>query len=211
MAAGAQLYRKSGFALDIPLHLQQAFGIFGDAADIGAIGTVDSDAAATGDQTDDAVAGNRGAAFAEADHQVLHALDTDATAVAAAEYAAAYRLFGRDFADNLARRQVATAQGGVEVLRCGEPKCEGRNEFDVSMPQEFPCYYDIVGKSYSGGRQDLMSSKPGLVAYLEGCIALAHYRLRIFFQGRWCGEGVAKLIQKFSDPRAISEHLRLLR
>ena len=27
------------------------------------------------------------------------------------------------------------------------------------MPQEFPCYYDIVGKDYSGGhRQDLMSS-----------------------------------------------------
>ena len=58
-------------------------------------------------------------------------------------------------------------------FRCGEPKCEGRNEFDVSMPQEFPCYYDIVGNSYSGGRQDLISSKTGLVAYLEGCIALA--------------------------------------
>merc|ERR1711903_278892 len=41
------------------------------------------------------------------------------------------------------------------------------------MPQEFPCYYDIVGNSYSGGRQDLISSKTGLVAYLEGCIALA--------------------------------------
>ena len=37
-----------------------------------------------------------------------------------------------------------------------------------------PCYYDIVGKDYSGSnRQDLMSSRPGLVAYLEGCLALA--------------------------------------
>ena len=65
---------------------------------------------------------------------------------------------------------------GSRGFRCGEPKREGVKEFDVSMPQEFPCYYDIVGKSYSGGRQDLMSSRPGLMAYLEGCIALARKR-----------------------------------
>ena len=121
-AAGAQLHRKGGFALDIPLHLQQALGVFGDAADIGAIGAVDSDAAAAGDQADDAVAGNGGAALAEADHQILHALNADAAAVAAAEYTAARGLFGRDFADDLAHRHVAAAQGGMEVLRCCEPE-----------------------------------------------------------------------------------------
>ena len=58
-------------------------------------------------------------------------------------------------------------------FRCGEP-AQGRTEFQVSMPQEFPCYYDIVGKGYSGSnRQDLMTSRPGLMAYLEGCLALA--------------------------------------
>jgi hypothetical protein len=71
---------------------------------------------------------------------------------------------------------LAALRGELESrgFRCSEPRWEGKKEFDVSMPQEFPCYYDIVGKDYTVAyRQDFMSSKSGLVTYLEGCIALA--------------------------------------
>ena len=56
-------------------------------------------------------------------------------------------------------------------FRCGNPVA-GKSYYDISVPPTFPCYYDVAGKNYTS-MQDVIRSKPQLVKYLEGCLALA--------------------------------------
>ena len=56
-------------------------------------------------------------------------------------------------------------------FRCGELKSE-RTYYDISVPPDFPCYYDIVGKDVKSNR-DVARSLPQLVGYLQGALALA--------------------------------------
>lgn len=55
-------------------------------------------------------------------------------------------------------------------FRCGKPIAN--SYYDVAAPLAFPCYYDIVGKD-ARSNQDVARSKPQLVKYLEGCLALS--------------------------------------
>ena len=56
-------------------------------------------------------------------------------------------------------------------FRCGKPVA-GKTYFDIAVPLTFPCCYDVAGKNYAAN-QDVLRSKPQLVKYLEGCLALA--------------------------------------
>ena len=56
-------------------------------------------------------------------------------------------------------------------FRCGKP-VGGKTYYDISVPLTFPCCYDVAGKNYAAN-QDVLRSKPQLVKYLEGCLALA--------------------------------------
>jgi hypothetical protein len=59
-------------------------------------------------------------------------------------------------------------------FRCGQPivKCSKGGYYEISVPLTFPCCYDVSGKDYASN-QDMLRSKPQLVKYFEGCIALA--------------------------------------
>ena len=59
-------------------------------------------------------------------------------------------------------------------FRCGQPivKCSKGGYYEISVPLTFPCCYDVAGKNYAAN-QDVLRSKPQLVKYLEGCLALA--------------------------------------
>ena len=50
---------------------------------------------------------------------------------------------------------------------CGSVRPTRGENFNVKVPPEFPCYYDVVGKDYS------VDSLPTLRKYLEGALALA--------------------------------------
>ena len=52
------------------------------------------------------------------------------------------------------------------------PTYPGKSYYDTDTPITYPCYYDIVGKNY-GQHQELIRSKPQLMKYLEGALALA--------------------------------------
>jgi len=52
------------------------------------------------------------------------------------------------------------------------PTYPGKSYYDTNTPITYPCYYDIVGKNY-GQHQELIRSKPQLMKYLEGALALA--------------------------------------
>ena len=54
-------------------------------------------------------------------------------------------------------------------FRCGSAQCSGN--LNVTVPAEFPCYCDVIGKDYS--IQDRASSLTTLRKYLEGALALA--------------------------------------
>ena len=56
-------------------------------------------------------------------------------------------------------------------FRCGNPVA-GKSYYDISVPLTFPCYYDVAGKNYTS-MQDVIRSKPQLVKYFQGCLALA--------------------------------------
>ena len=59
----------------VPLDLDEPLGLGGQAAGVRAVGPVDRDAAAPGDEPDDLVAGHRGAAAREPDEDVVETLD----------------------------------------------------------------------------------------------------------------------------------------
>ena len=50
---------------------------------------------------------------------------------------------------------------------CGSVRPTRGENFNVKVPPEFPCYYDVVGKDYS------VDSLPTLRKYLEGALTLA--------------------------------------
>ena len=57
-------------------------------------------------------------------------------------------------------------------FRCGKPVV-GKTYYEISVPPNFPCCYDLVGKDYNAANQDIMRSRPQLVKYFEACLALA--------------------------------------
>ena len=65
-------------------------------------------------------------------------------------------------------RQVLTSRG----FKCGPTVSGACNYFNISVPPDFPCYYDLVGKNYASN-QDCARSNPQLTKYLEGTLVLA--------------------------------------
>ena len=57
-------------------------------------------------------------------------------------------------------------------FRCGPEKLRD-GSFAVTMPPDFPCYYDIVGKEYAA--RDYVFGLATLRKYLDGALALAGY------------------------------------
>ena len=57
-------------------------------------------------------------------------------------------------------------------FRCS-PIRGDKTYYDISVPPTFPCCYDVVGNEYSAPNQDILRSKPQLVKYFKGCLALA--------------------------------------
>ena len=57
-------------------------------------------------------------------------------------------------------------------FRCSSIRGD-KTYYDISVPLTFPCCYDVVGNEYSAPNQDILRSKPQLVKYFKGCIALA--------------------------------------
>ena len=57
-------------------------------------------------------------------------------------------------------------------FRCS-PIRGDKTYYDISVPLTFPCCYDVVGNEYSAPNQDILRSKPQLVKYFKGCLALA--------------------------------------
>ena len=57
-------------------------------------------------------------------------------------------------------------------FRCGKV-IVGKSYYDISVPAQYPCCYDLAGKYYNAANQDVLRSKPQLVKYLEGCLDLA--------------------------------------
>ena len=75
-------------------------------------------------------------------------------------------------------------------FRCGPPLSNLPNNFGVTVPPDFPCYYDVIGKDYA--HQDTASTLTTLRKYLEGALALARaggaYRTQKDAAGRAAGE-----------------------
>ena len=57
-------------------------------------------------------------------------------------------------------------------FKCG-PTVVGKTYYEITVPLESPCSYDLVGKDYHAANQDVLRSKTQLMKYLEGCLALA--------------------------------------
>ena len=57
-------------------------------------------------------------------------------------------------------------------FHCGKV-IAGTAYYHISVPAQYPCCYDLAGKFYNARDQDVLRSKPQLVKYLEGCLALA--------------------------------------
>ena len=55
-------------------------------------------------------------------------------------------------------------------FRCGSVHAKGEI-YSVTVPAEFPCYYDVIGKNYA--KQDYANSMSTLRKYLEGALTLA--------------------------------------
>ena len=119
-------------ALAVPVDLDQAGGVVAHQRHrVGAVGAVDADAAATGDEADDLVAGHRRAALGQAHEHVVEPLDVDADLVGLRAVAARPQHGGRqlllvvaaaeapgDALGDAPRRHVVLAdrrQQGVEV------------------------------------------------------------------------------------------------
>ena len=64
-------------------------------------------------------------------------------------------------------REPLTSRG----FFCGLDRREG-TVFTVTVPSDFPCYYDLVGKHYACDKYTA-NSLPKLRKYLEGALALA--------------------------------------
>ncbi len=56
-------------------------------------------------------------------------------------------------------------------FRCGPPLSNLPNNFGVTVPPDFPCYYDVVGKDYA--THDRVYTLATLRKYLDGALALA--------------------------------------
>ena len=63
-------------------------------------------------------------------------------------------------------RKPLTSRG----FRCGAEQRNGA-QFSITVPPDFPCYYDVVGKNYVV--QGHANTLPTLRKYLEGALALA--------------------------------------
>ena len=63
-------------------------------------------------------------------------------------------------------RKPLTSRG----FRCGAEQRNGA-QFSITVPPDFPCYYDVVGKDYAV--QGHANTLPTLRKYLEGALALA--------------------------------------
>ena len=56
-------------------------------------------------------------------------------------------------------------------FRCGPPLSNLPNNFGVTVPPDFPCYYDVVGKDYA--THDRVYTLATLRKYLDGALTLA--------------------------------------
>ena len=74
---------ERGGAGGLPVDLQDALRLLLEVAGVGAVVAVDADAAGAGDEAEDGVAGDRGAAAGELDPDVVDAEDLDAGVEAA--------------------------------------------------------------------------------------------------------------------------------
>ena len=69
-------------------------------------------------------------------------------------------------------RLCGSARGTDEPRHfiCGQISVT-RSYYTISVPLEFPCYYDIVGKDHVA-HPDNVRSMPQLIKYLQGALAL---------------------------------------
>ena len=65
-------------------------------------------------------------------------------------------------------REPLTSRGFI----CGADYGDGK-KFTVTVPPDFPCYYDVIGKDYCPQYQEKAFSLAQLRKYLEGALALA--------------------------------------
>jgi len=76
-------------------------------------------------------------------------------------------------------------------FRCSAEQGNGAT-FRVTVPPDFPCYYDIAGKDYTAKGQDTARGITTLRKYLEGALALARaggaYRTQKDAAARAAGE-----------------------